>query len=81
MSIGPSSMSKELLNYFGFDNRTVSLPGFIRSRSKIREEAFIELMKMMNKAFPVIRPKTVPRIEDKRAVQASLGHRGIIQAS
>ena len=52
MSIGSSSLSKELLSYFDFDDQSVSLPGFIRSRSKIKEEAFIELLKMTNKACP-----------------------------
>ncbi len=52
MSIGSASMKKELHDYFGCDVDTVSLPGFIRSRAKIKEEAFIELMKMMNKAYP-----------------------------
>ena len=52
LSCGAASMKKELYEYFDYDEDTVSLPGFIRSRSKIREEAFIELMKMMNKAFP-----------------------------
>lgn len=52
LSCGAASMKKELYEYFDYDEDTVSLPGFIRSRSKIKEEAFIELMKMMNKAFP-----------------------------
>ncbi|MBQ9158597.1 MAG: IS4 family transposase [Erysipelotrichaceae bacterium] len=52
MSIGSSSMKKELYEYFDYDEDTVSLPGFIRSRSKLSEEAFKELMKMMNKAYP-----------------------------
>lgn len=52
MSIGPSSMNKELFGYFNYDIDTVSLPGFIKSRAKIKQEAFIELMKMMNKAYP-----------------------------
>ena len=52
MFIGSMSMKKELYEYFDYGEDTVSLPGFIRSRSKIKEEAFIELMKMMNKAYP-----------------------------
>ena len=52
MSVGSASMKKELFDYFDYDSDTVSLPGFIRSRAKIKEEAFKELMKMMNKAFP-----------------------------
>jgi hypothetical protein len=52
LSAGSSSMKKELYDYFCHDVDTVSLPGFIRSRSKIKEEAFIELMDMINKAYP-----------------------------
>lgn len=52
MSIGSSSMKKELFGYFNYDIDTVSLPGFIKSRAKIKQEAFIELMRMMNKAYP-----------------------------
>ena len=52
MAIGSSSLKKELLEYFTCRKDTVSLPGFIRSRRKIKEEAFAELMKMMNKAYP-----------------------------
>jgi len=52
MSIGSLSIKKELFDYFDYDTDTVSLPGFIRSRAKIKEEAFKELMKMMNKAYP-----------------------------
>ena len=49
---GASSLSKELYKYFNYDINTVSVPGFIKSRKKIKEEAFIELMKMVNKAYP-----------------------------
>ena len=49
---GAASMKKELYEYFDYDIDTVSLPGFIRSRAKIKEEAFKELMDMMNKAYP-----------------------------
>ena len=52
LSCGASSMKKELYEYFDYDIDTVSLPGFIRSRSKIKEEAFKELMDRMNKAYP-----------------------------
>ncbi len=52
LSCGASSLKKELYDYFDYDTDTVSLPGFIRSRSKIKEEAFTELMKMMNKTYP-----------------------------
>ena len=52
LSCGASSMKKELYEYFDYDIDTVSLPGFIRSRAKIKEEAFKELMDMMNKAYP-----------------------------
>ena len=49
---GAASMKKELYEYFDYDTDTVSLPGFIRSRAKIKEEAFKELMDRMNKAYP-----------------------------
>ena len=49
---GAASMKKELYEYFDYDIDTVSLPGFIRSRAKIKEEAFKELMDRMNKAYP-----------------------------
>ena len=52
LSCGASSMKKELYEYFNYDIDTVSLPGFIRSRAKIKEEAFKELMDRMNKAYP-----------------------------
>ena len=49
---GAASMKKELYEYFDYDIDTVSLPGFIRSRAKINESAFMELMDVMNKAYP-----------------------------
>ena len=49
---GAASMKKELYEYFDYDIETVSLPGFIRSRAKINESAFMELMDVMNKAYP-----------------------------
>ena len=52
LSCGAASMKKELYEYFDYDIDTVSLPGFIRSRAKIKEEAFKELMDRMNKAYP-----------------------------
>ena len=52
LSCGASSMKKELYEYFNYDIDTVSLPGFIRSRAKIKEEAFKELMDVMNKTYP-----------------------------
>ena len=52
LSCGAASIKKELYEYFDYDAETVSLPGFIRSRSKIKEEAFKELMDVMNKAYP-----------------------------
>jgi len=52
LSCGAASMKKELYEHFDYDIDTVSLPGFIRSRSKIKEEAFKELMDSMNKAYP-----------------------------
>ena len=52
MSIGSSSMKKEMYEYFDYDTDTVSLPGFIRSRAKIKVEAFKELLKMVNETYP-----------------------------
>ena len=52
LSCGAASMKKELYEYFDYDIDTVSLPGFIRSRAKINESAFMELMDRMNKAYP-----------------------------
>ena len=52
LSCGAASMKKELYEYFDYDIDTVSLPGFIRSRAKINESAFMELMDVMNKAYP-----------------------------
>ena len=52
LSCGAASMKKELYEYFDYDIDTVSLPGFIRSRAKIDEPAFMELMDRMNKAYP-----------------------------
>ena len=52
LSCGAASMKKELYEYFDYDVETVSLPGFIRSRAKINESAFMELMDVMNKAYP-----------------------------
>ena len=53
MSIGSSSMKKELYRYFGFDSDAVSLPGFSHSRTKIDEKAFKAIMDMMNKTYPM----------------------------
>ena len=52
MSIGSSSMKKEMYEYFDYGINTASLPGFIRSRAKIKEEAFKELLKMVNETYP-----------------------------
>ena len=49
---GAASMKKELYEYFDYDAETVSFLGFIRSRAKINESAFMELMDVMNKAYP-----------------------------
>ena len=51
MSIGSSSMKKELYRYFGFDSDAVSLPGFSHSRAKIDEKAFKAIMDEVNKAY------------------------------
>ena len=57
LSCGAASMKKELYEYFDYDIDTVSLPGFIRSRAKIDEPAFMELMDRMNKAYPCQRTR------------------------
>ena len=44
LSCGASSMKKELYEYFNYDIDTVSLPGFIRSRAKINESAFVDIL-------------------------------------
>ncbi|MBR0420757.1 MAG: IS4 family transposase [Erysipelotrichaceae bacterium] len=53
MSIGSSSMKKELYRYFNFDSDTVSLPGFSYSRAKIGEKAFKAIVDMMNRVYPM----------------------------
>ena len=52
ISMGPSSIKEEMFDYFGLDINTVSAPGFIESRLKIKEEAFKYLLDYMNKAYP-----------------------------
>lgn len=52
MSMGPSSLKEEMYKYFGYNLDTVSAPGFIESRVKIKDIAFKELMNEMNKAYP-----------------------------
>lgn len=52
MSMGPSSIKEEMYKYFGYSLDTVSAPGFIESRVKIKDVAFKYLMDMMNKAYP-----------------------------
>lgn len=52
MSMGSSSIKEEMYKYFGYSLDTVSAPGFIESRVKIKDAAFKELMNEMNKAYP-----------------------------
>ena len=52
ISMGPSSIKEEMFDYFGLDIDTVSAPGFVESRVKIKEEAFKYLLDYMNKAYP-----------------------------
>ena len=52
ISMGPSSIKEEMFDYFGLDIDTVSAPGFVESRVKIKQEAFKHLLDYMNKAYP-----------------------------
>ena len=52
ISMGPSSIKEEMYDYFGLDINTVSAPGFVESRVKIKQEAFKYLLNYMNKAYP-----------------------------
>ena len=52
ISMGPSSIKEEMFDYFGLDINTVSAPGFVESRVKIKQEAFKYLLDYMNKAYP-----------------------------
>ena len=52
ISMGPSSIKEEMFDYFGLDINTVSAPGFVESRIKIKQEAFKYLLDYMNKAYP-----------------------------
>ena len=52
ISMGPSSIKEEMFDYFGLDVNTVSTPGFVESRVKIKDEAFKYLLDYMNKAYP-----------------------------
>nr|MBQ4455766.1 hypothetical protein [Clostridia bacterium] len=52
VSIGSSSMKKELYRYFSFDADTVSLPGFCHSRAKIDEKAFKAITGTISWLFP-----------------------------
>ena len=52
ISMGPSSIKEEMFDYFGLNINTVSAPGFVESRVKIKDEAFKYLLDYMNKAYP-----------------------------
>lgn len=52
MSMGSSSIKEEMYKYFDYSLNTVSAPGFVESRVKIKEEAFKYLLDYMNKAYP-----------------------------
>lgn len=52
ISMGPSSIKEEMYDYFGLDINTISSPGFVESRAKIKDEAFKYLLNYMNKAYP-----------------------------
>lgn len=51
LSMGQQSIKKEMYKYFGHDCNVVSAPGFIESRSKIKEDVFKILMNEINKSF------------------------------
>lgn len=52
ISMGPSSIKEEMFDYFGLDINTVSAPGFVESRVKIKDIAFKYLLNYINKAYP-----------------------------
>ena len=52
ISMGPSSIKEEMFDYFGLDINTVSAPGFVESRVKIKDIAFKYLLDYMNKTYP-----------------------------
>lgn len=52
MSLTGHSLKKELYDYYDLDLSTVSAPGFIESRSKIKDDCFKYLIDYMNKAYP-----------------------------
>ena len=51
ISMGPSSIKEEMLDYFGLDINTVSAPGFVESRVKIKQEAFKYLLDYIKKSI------------------------------
>lgn len=53
ISMGPSSIKEEMYDYFGLDINTVSAPGFVESRVKIKDIAFKYLLDYMNKEYPL----------------------------
>lgn len=54
MSMSPSTYKTGLYDYFNCDKNIVSSSGFIQSRQKIKEEAFKQLLKYLNKAYPCV---------------------------
>jgi len=52
ISMEPSSIKEEMFDYFGLDIDTVSTPGFVESRVKIKDIAFKYLLDYMNSAYP-----------------------------
>ena len=54
ISMGPSSIKEELFDYFGLDINTVSAPGFVESRVKIKQEAFKYLLDCIEMSFCAI---------------------------
>ena len=51
ISMGPSSIKEEMLDYFGLEINIVSAPGFIESRVKIKDEAFKYLLDYIKKSI------------------------------
>ena len=53
LSFGSKSIRKELIDYYGIGNDNVSVSALCQSRNKIKQEAFIELLKRINSKYPL----------------------------
>lgn len=49
------TLKEELYNYFGYNKDIISVPGIVQSRAKIKEEAFMALLKEINKSYATIK--------------------------